>query len=141
MTAMTYCFYSIAMNGPSIIIASLGPASLISIVLTVCFELTTGLGLTGVCTLVSVNFFVRYVCSKTSVSCNNNFKEANQARFFRKETFKNLGYQTKLGIGALLLMLPTFWLIDGLIIVASSIGETAIRAQAILRNLVTVLAV
>lgn len=129
------------MNEPSIILFSLGGATVIFLPLVLVLTLVYECGFMGILIATMVSLVMRFVFATLFVSCRQGFKEANAARFFSRETFENLGYQARLGLAALLFNVPSWWVTDLLLLLCTFIGEDAVGAQTVMRGLCTIIAV
>ena len=130
------------MSEPTIILISFGLATVVFIGIVLLFTLVLDYGYMGICWATFIHLFLRWLIAFTLINCREGFKKANeQAKFFSKATVQNLSYQFRLGLASLCFNVPSWWVTDILLIMATFIGESATGAQTILRGFGNILAV
>ena len=73
MTALTFCFYSIAMNGSSIILTSFGPSTVLFVIIAIVFNFTVEWILIGVCLAIMLGYLARLAIAYCLIKCNESF--------------------------------------------------------------------
>ena len=117
------------MNEPSIILITFGLATLAFLPLVLLFTLVWDYGYLGICWATFIHLLLRFLIAFGLVKCKRGFSRANEsAKFFSRSTVQNLGYQLRLGLASLCFMVPSWWVTDALLIMASFISESATGA-------------